>query len=273
MSASFKQQPSADQPEDKLNDLYLYSENKLREIEHSFMELEKEYYKLSPHFEQITGELGELHELLKKHDAPAAARRILNLKYVIYDFQNKHGYNVDGFHELFKTIRLALEKLPSEIVIKNKFEELRSITSQSVDTIKSEIEALKRSKRHDLYLACEAEGLNFLTLITEKVWQKRIEAGHKIKIQIKSLPEPNLFSFQRIFSTQPASKEKKEQEAILLKLPSGDVRGILADNTEGALLISKKLIRQKTEYLHRGDNKYEPYLQMKGQRYFIRNEI
>ncbi len=252
---------------DELNSSLNYLLNELSGLEDDFMEVEKIFFKLHPSLVALVDRADELTKTMSNQGLNLAARRTKRLKMTLEHFQRHHGYHLDHFHMVFSAIKTAISKAPNEILPSPWQEQLFKQFDEAADWVKK---LAKHRTDYIKFVLVQSSGMNFMIPSEKILWKKQVPNKDKLKIQIKHLAEPNIFRFNRLLVRELDEKKPLEMTGLLLLAPNGDRQGIMVDQMEGEIMISRKLLKRKTEYMHHGNNRFEPFLQMRGKRYFLR---
>lgn len=256
-----------DDSEESLNSTLHYLLAELTALENDFMEIEKHFFEMHPSLTSMIERAAELRQVVDSQGLHLAARRIRNLKMTLQHFQKNHGYNLDNFHRVFLSLRTAITKAPQEVLPTPWQQRLSGRVEEAAGWIKGLSDG---DGNYERYILVRCSDLRFLIRGEKVLWKKRVPNKDKWKIQIKHLEEPNVFVFKNLLSKDLYEAVPQELLAVLIQTPSGEKGGVLVDELEGEIALSKKLLKKKTEYFRHGENRYEPYVQMRGMRYFLR---
>ncbi|MDH4200138.1 MAG: hypothetical protein OEV66_07130 [Spirochaetia bacterium] len=240
----------------------------LDQMEKDLMQLEKEYFSLTPYYEKIFERLENMEFDARENRASLLSYRIKHLLGDVIKFHKNSGYNIDGFNHLFKSLRSVKTRLPDEIFSEDALKMIREkVKLEAARWIPSGLP--QKSDLHK-YLALENDGTHYLIAFKKKIWEKQVENKSRVKIQIKSLPGDNTFSFKSL----PGNTEKQAslKLAVLIENEAGEKTGILTEKIEGVMIFSGKFLKKNTDYFPISDGGFAPYLTLKGMRYFIRKD-
>jgi len=249
------------------SDFYQKISFELEQLESDLLNLEKEYFAITPVYEKLFNRLDNIKEITVKNHSTLLNFRIKNLQSELIRFHKNSGYNLNSFHSIFKHLHTIKNKLPDEI-----------FSEPAIQIIKEKIkmEASKwipdglpgKSPLHK-YLALVNDNTHYLIPFKRKLWEKTVENKLKVRIQIKSIPGENVFLFRSL----PGNDQKtvNVKSAVLLESEVGVKFGILTDKIEGTMIFSEKFLKKKTDYFPISDEKFTPCLQFHGKRYFIRD--
>lgn len=253
----------------KFNDFFQKISFELEQLEAGFLNLEKEYYAITPSYEKLFERLDKLLKITSENDSTLLNYRIKNLQRELVYFHKNSGYNIDAFHKIFKHLHALKGKLPDEIFSEPALQIIKEkVKSEAARWIPEGLP--KKSDLHK-YLAVKNDDMHFVIPLKRKLWEKQVENKKKMRIQIKSMEGANIFNFRSL----PGNDEGrvKVKKAVLLESDNGKKFGILCDTVQGVMIFSDKFLKKKTDYFPVGDGNFTPYLTLQGNRYFIKRDL
>jgi len=259
-----------------IQNLYAKLELDFESLKDNFMDLEKAYYNLTPIYEKIQNTFDKILNSLQDKKSSGLSRRIVALKEVLLDLKSKRSYDIKTFQNIFLLLNKIVDKSASEIVPPKFLETLTKrienevIKNQQIEKAKK----IKFKKNSTCFLMLKDHAMKFLISIKNKVWQGKVNNKKNVKIRFKFLENKNLINFDKL-PGQPKSynwesgSSVEKKIAILYTNEKNVMKGILADKLEGLIYLGKKLLEEKKEYLEYDNKKYEPYITLKGSKYYI----
>ncbi|MDH4262139.1 MAG: hypothetical protein OEV78_03735 [Spirochaetia bacterium] len=251
----------------KLSDFYQKVSIEIEQLEADLFSLEKEYFAITPVYEKLFNRIENIHDLTAENHATLLNFRIKNLQNEITRFHKNSGYNLNAFHSIFKHLHTIKNKLPDEIFSEPAYkiikEKIRMEASKWIP------DGLPGKSPLHKYLSLVNDDTYYLIPFKRKLWEKKVENKIKVRIQIKSIPDNNVFLFRCLPGNDQINV--KEKLAVLLESENGIKFGILTDRIEGTMIFSEKFLKKKTDYFPVSDAKFTPYLHIHGKRYFIRD--
>ena len=238
------------------------------------MELEKAYYSVKPVYERIEKRINLILEELKAKKPTPLTRRVANFRASFLDMKKTRGYDSASFQMMFNLVKKMQTMAPKEILTPQLYAELKKRIQLEV---KEEKTAEKPELKFDFqnssqYLMLINGNMRFLASYHVKVWQKNVPNRAKpLRIRIKSLGKPNEFLFNVLPGEDQVRASKHKKIALLLEMKNGEKKGILVDEIEGSIFMKSALMKEKLEYFKVNPKRYEPFIRLKGERYFLKD--
>jgi len=244
----------------------------LEKVNELYLNLEKEYYNLLPLYEKIQDEIVALRKIAAQNNMVNAEYKLKQLSRLCKRLQKNRGYHFDDFHSIFEALQRLKKQLPNEMQNSGNIERIKQ---KIEDGIREKLETNVLFNKQDadqVFAIVKNNDMRFLLSLKKIIWEKRVEAKGAVKIQINSLEKPNIFKFSQI----PKGNNYNQIEtktAILLENRNGQTSGFLVDSYEGKVALTPRSLKKRTLFMHTGDNRYEPYLIIKGERHYIRTDF
>jgi len=253
----------------KFNEFYDKISHEIGLLESDLFHLEKEFFSVTPAFDILFNRLEKIQKISMENNATLLNYRIKNLHNELRHFHKNSGYNLNAFHEIFRNLHLLKNKLPDEIFSGPALQLIRE--KVKMEASKWIAEGLPGKSPLRKFLALENDNSYYVIPFKKKLWEKRVKNKKKIRIQIKAMPGENTFSFRCL----PGNDESRTREktAILLESEKDIKFGILADVVEGVMIFSEKFLKKKTDYFPIGEGNFTRCLNLRGKRYFIRDDF
>jgi len=252
------------------NQIYNHIKETLDTFETELIEIEKNYYHSAKRQDDIITKLNELHTLLEEKGVSTVSHKIKTLRDLVIYFRNKRGYNHDSFHKIYEYYHLTQNNIEKDLSESELLSTVRQNLSYKFHKIMEEkIKKEFFGKVYQRYLFVKSNDLHFMIPVKKVLWEKVVPNKSKLKIQIKSMPLPNTFQFTHL-PQYTIQNETLNKTAILFETNNGLKVGVLVDVVEKQAMFAATLVKRKTLYLHIGEDRYEPYLELQGNRYFLR---
>ncbi|MDH5719521.1 MAG: hypothetical protein OEZ13_02760 [Spirochaetia bacterium] len=256
-----------------IDDLYYILDNELKNVEQDFMALEKKYFELISDYEKINANLNTILNTAVKTRSDNFVKRVIDLIYSIKNLRKKRGYDSHEFQAIHKDIRTAVKKCPNEIIdtkiqrkLKKRLErKARSLLKEKLLSARLEMNNAVK------FLMVKNGKMAFLIPYLEKVWQADVKAKKEVKLQIKRINPPNIYSFQYLPGYTSYETKPNTKKAVLLKQKSEKLAGYLLDEIKGTMVLSKNLLQKKLKRMPIRQDAYGLYIKIRGERYFIRD--
>ncbi|MES0491677.1 MAG: hypothetical protein ABUK01_16895 [Leptospirales bacterium] len=243
----------------------------LTEAKNLFLGLEKAYYRLLQHHEKIDTQLAMIEKQAEKRGLSIIQGRAVQLRRILQKVRKKRGYEFYDFNRIFQAFERFEKNLPSDFAHSPNNAAMRLIWEKEI-LHHLPGQSTQKTGQENTYSIVQSSETGFLLPTKTIMWSKKIETKKpRVVVKIKSLPEPNIYSFYNLPKGSP--QESPEKIALLLQHTNGEIGGFLIDEYQGKISISEKALKKKVEYFHIGDNRFEPYLTLKGERFYIRNDF
>ena len=243
----------------------------LTKAKNLFLNLEKAYYKLLQHHESIDAQLAMIEKQAEKRKLFVIKSRTIQLRRILQKVRKKRGYEFYDFHRIYEAFERFEKNLPSDFAHAPNNHAIRLIWENEI-LHHLPGQTIKKTNKSNVYSIVKSSETGFLLPTQTILWSKKIQTKKsKVVVKIKSLPEPNTHVFYNLPKGSP--QESPEKIALLLKHSNGEKGGFLIDEYQGKISIPAKALKKKIEYFHIGDNRFEPYITLKGERFYIRDDF
>jgi len=251
--------------------LQAFCSEHLTKAKNLFLNLEKAYYRLLQHHESIDAQLALIEKQAEKRKLLTVKNRTVQLRRILQKVRKKRGYEFYDFNRIYQAFERFEKNLPSDFANSPNSSAIRLIWEKEVlNHLPGQ--SIKKTSNSNIYSIVKSSETGFLLPTKAIIWSKKIQTQKsRISVKIKSLAEPNTYSFFNLPKGSP--QESPDKIALLVKHSNGEIGGFLIDEYQGKISISDRALKKKVEYFHIGDNRFEPYITLKGERYYIRNDF
>jgi len=254
-----------------IQDLYTKLELDFTSLKDDFMNLEKAYYNLTPIYERIEDKFDMVLNDLKSRPSSGINRRIASLKEVLLDLKSKRGYDIKIFQHIFLLLEKLMKNAAIEIVPPKFLESLTKRVQQETLKVKNiESQRKEKIKKNSIaFMMLLNNNMNFLVPAKKKIWQKIIKNKKNLRIQVKNVEIIDTIVFDQLPGKVFYDKENEKKIAVLYKDKNDNLKGLLIDKFEGMIYLNQNLLKKKIQYLKYNNDHYEPYIQLKGKKYYL----
>lgn len=244
--------------EQDLQEIYTVFDYHFDRLENSLIDLEKGYYKLDAFYNDIEKEVEAAKEAVSQRGENRLLRKLYIFEEKLASARLKRGYDSLFFQKFFRLIN-----------------EIRANSGTDLLSPAKKMQA-QRFNNHNFYsfLMVENGSLHFLISCKHLHWQKKITRrklkGRKIKMQIATLPQPNVFDFYFLKGEKQNVLSNSQKTAVLVERENGSTFfGFFCDALQGKIFLQKELFLKMQEKQELADSEIKNYIVLKGERYFI----
>ena len=247
-------------------DTYDKVDFELAQLEKDFLELEKNYFDVKPLFDGIENRIMYILEQMKGLKANSLGRRIANFRASFKKFKEKLAYDKEDFQLIFQLLRIIVREAPHEILSPRLYDKLKEKIKIELNP---EVEGQSAIKNAKSFLMVANGRQRFLIPYEKKLWLSLIKLTKgDVAIKIKKVEEPNVFNFIHL-PGHDFGKAPEKKVAILVELEQKR-SGFIVDELEGSIFLKPGLLKKKLQYFKLAENRFERYMMLRGERYFLR---